>query len=81
MKNLDFFLNIFVGKIYLRSATFLPTSYVCPVDNVLGRVPLITCYFIGNTCNTLVHKYRGAVPADAAVDSRPGSYDIVKIPI
>jgi hypothetical protein len=57
-----------------RAATILPTLYVCPVDNVLGRVPLIPCYLHGNTRNTISYKYRlgGAVPVtvEAAADSR-----------
>ena len=59
--------------LYERSATVLPTLYVCPVENVLGRVPLIPCYLNGNTRNTIPHKYRGAVPAEAAADSRQDS--------
>ena len=62
-----------VPMLYERSATVLPTLYVCPVENVLGRVPLIPCYLNGNTRNTIPHKYRGAVPAEAAADSRPDS--------
>ena len=30
-----------VPKLYKRAATVLPSLYVCPVQNVLGRVPLI----------------------------------------
>ncbi len=60
-----------VPMLYERSAAVLPTLYVCPVENVLGRVPLIPCYLSGNTCNTIPHKYRGAMPAEAAADSRP----------
>ena len=59
--------------LYERSATVLPTLYVCPVENVLGRVPLILCYLNGNTCNTIPHKYRGAIPAEAAADTRQDS--------
>ena len=62
-----------VPMLYERSATVLPTLYVCPVENVLGRVPLIPCYLNGNTHNTIPHKYRGAIPAEAAADSRPDS--------
>ena len=39
----------------------------------MGRVPLIQCYLNGNTHNTIPHKYRGAIPAEAAADSRPDS--------
>ena len=59
--------------LYERSATVLSTLYVCPVENVLGQVPLIPCYLNGNTSNTMPHKYRGAIPAEAAADSRPDS--------
>ena len=58
---------------YERSRTVLPSLYVCPVENVLGRVPLIPCYLNGNTSNTIPSRYRGAIPAEAAADSRPDS--------
>ena len=59
--------------LYERAVTVLPTLYFCPVENVLGRVPLILCYLNGNTRNTIPYKYRGAVPVAAAADSRPDS--------
>ncbi len=59
--------------LYERSATVLQTLYVCPVENVLGRVPLIPCYLNGNTSNTTPHTYREAIPAEAAADSRQDS--------
>ena len=62
-----------VTMLYELSRTVLPSLYVCPVDNVLGRVPLIPCYLNGNTSNTLPHRYRGAIPTEAAADSRPDS--------
>jgi hypothetical protein len=62
-----------VPMLYERSATVLPSLYVCPVENVLGRVPLIPCYLKGNTRNTIPYRYRGAIPAEAAADSRPDS--------
>ena len=54
-----------VPMLYERSATVLPSLYrdVCPVQNVLGCVPLIPCYLSGNTSNTIPHMYRGAIPA------------------
>jgi hypothetical protein len=62
-----------IPMLYKRSRTVLPFPYVCPVENVLGRVPLIPCYLNGNTSNTIPHRYRGsAIPAEAA-DSRPDS--------
>ena len=60
-----------VPMVYERSASVLPSLYVCPVENVLGRVPLIPCYLNGNTSNTIPYRYRGAIPAEAAADSRP----------
>ncbi len=60
-----------VPMLYERAATVLPILYVCPVDNVLSRVPLIPCYLNGNTSNTITYKYRGAVSVEAAADSRP----------
>ena len=62
-----------VPMLYERSATVLPSLYVCPVENVLGRVPLIPCYLNGNSSNTIPYRYRGAIPAEAAADSRPDS--------
>ena len=55
--------------LYKRAATVLQTLYVCPVENVLGRVQLIPYYLNGNTSNTIQYKYRGAIPAEAAADS------------
>ncbi len=62
-----------VPMLYELSRTVLPSPslYVCPVENVLWRVPLIQCYLDGNTSNTVPHMYRGAIPAEAAADSRP----------
>ncbi len=61
-----------VPTLYELSRTVLPSPslYVCPVENILGRVPLIPCYLDGNTSNTTPHMYRGAIPAEAAADSR-----------
>ncbi len=33
-------------------------------------MPLIPCYMDGNTSNTIPHRYRGAIPAEAEADSR-----------
>jgi hypothetical protein len=46
---------------------------VCPVENVLGRVPLIQCYQNGNSANIIPHNLRGKIPTEAAADSRPDS--------
>jgi hypothetical protein len=51
----------------------LPTLYVCPVENVLGRVPLLPCYMMGNKQNTIPHALRYHVPTGDAADSRPNS--------
>jgi hypothetical protein len=61
-----------VPMLYERAATVLQTLYVCPVENVICSLPLIPCYLNGNTSNdTIQYKYRGAVPVEAAADSRP----------
>jgi hypothetical protein len=60
-----------VPMLYERSATVLLSLYVCPVKNMLGRVPLIPCYLNGNKSNTIQHRYRGDIPPEAAKDSRP----------
>ncbi len=62
-----------VPMLYEWSATVLPSLYVCPVQNVLGRVPLILCYLKGDTNIPIPYRYRGAIPAEAAADSRPDS--------
>jgi hypothetical protein len=49
----------------------VPTLYICPVENVLGSVPLIPCYLNGNTMNSIPHKYRSQIPREAADDYRP----------
>jgi hypothetical protein len=35
-----------IPMLYERAASQLPTLYVCPVENVLGRVPLSPCYMM-----------------------------------
>jgi hypothetical protein len=62
-----------VPMVYERAAAQVPTLNVCPVENVLGRVPLIPCYLNGNTMNSIPHKYRSQIPREAAADSRPDS--------
>ena len=62
-----------IPMLYERAASQLPTLYVCPVENVLGRVPLMPCYLKGNLHNTIPHSLRHAVPEGAAADSRPDS--------
>ena len=61
-----------VLMLYERAASQVPSLYVCPgpVENVLGRVPLIPCYLNGNSVNTIPHCFRGKIPREAAADSR-----------
>jgi hypothetical protein len=60
-----------VPMLYERAASQVPSLYVCPVENVLGRVPLIPCYLNGNSVNTIPHCFRGKISREAAADSRP----------
>ena len=62
-----------IPMLYKRAASQLPTLYVCPVENVLVRAPLMPCYLKGNLHNTIPHSLCHAVPAGAAADSRPDS--------
>ncbi len=55
---------------YERAASQLPTLYVCPVENVPGRDPLIQCYMMGNKHTAIQHALRYEVPDGAAADSR-----------
>jgi hypothetical protein len=59
--------------LYERAASQVPSLYVCPVENVLGRVPRIPCYLNGNSVNTIPHCFRGKIPREAAADSRSDS--------
>jgi hypothetical protein len=43
------------------------------VENVLGPVPLLPCYMMGNKQNTTPHALRYHVSNGAAADSRPNS--------
>ena len=65
-----------VPVLYERVANQEPSLYVCPVENVLGRVPLLPCYLKGNTVtvNTIPHSCRSQIPRGAAADSRPDSW-------
>ena len=62
-----------IPMVYERAASQLPTLYVCPVKNVLGRVPLVPCYLKGNSHNTIPFSLRQHVPNGAAADSRQDS--------
>jgi hypothetical protein len=62
-----------IPMVYERAISQLPTLYVCPVENVLGRVPLLPYYLKGNFHNTIPYILRHHVPAGAAADSRQDS--------
>ena len=55
----------------------LPPSFQpfmsAPVENVLGRVPMIPCFLRGNTNNTIPYSLWYEVPDCAAADSRHDS--------
>jgi hypothetical protein len=62
----------------------LPCLYICPVKNVLGRVPMIPCFVAGNTQPTIPHGFArsgravlgprlGEGAADTRYDSGNGS--------
>jgi hypothetical protein len=53
-----------------RAASQVPSLYVCPVENVLGRVPLIPCNLNGNSVNTIPHCFRGKIPRASGVRSQ-----------
>jgi hypothetical protein len=63
-----------VPMLYGRAASQVPSLYVCPVENVLGQVPLIPCCLNGNSVNTIRHCFRGKIPREDAEDSRPDSW-------
>ena len=60
-----------VPMLYKNSERDLPTLYVCPVGNVLGRAPLTPCYMSGNTHPTIPYCFRGKNLGGAKADSRP----------
>ena len=62
-----------IPTLYEWASSQLPTLYVCPVENVLGRVQLILCFLCGNKNNTIPHSLRYEVPDGAAADSRHDS--------
>ena len=58
------------------SCAALPCLYICPVKNVLGRVPMIPCFVAGNTHPTIPHGFARsgrAVLGSGAADTRPDS--------
>jgi hypothetical protein len=62
-----------IPMVYEWASSQLPTLHVCPVENVLGRVPLLPCYLKRNLYNTIPFSLRHHVPAGAAADSRQDS--------
>jgi hypothetical protein len=64
------------------SSSALPCLYICPVKNVLGRVPMIPCFVADNTQPTIPHGFArsgratqtlGAGAANTRSDSGNGS--------
>jgi hypothetical protein len=68
-----------VVKLYEPSPT--PCLYVAPAENMVGRIPLMSCFLDGNATPTIPHKYSqnksSCFPAGcadaAAEDGRRGS--------
>ncbi len=63
-----------------RAASQVPSLNVCPVENVLGRVPLIPCYMNGNSVNIIPYCFRGTTTSKisreaAGFKSRLGQRD------
>ena len=46
------------------SSSALPSLYICPVKDVLGRVPLIPCFVEGNTSPTIPHQFGRIGPGE-----------------
>ena len=55
------------------SCSALPSLYICPVKNILGRVPMIPCFVGGNSHPTIPHSFRRHQLAGGAADTRPDS--------
>jgi hypothetical protein len=64
-----------VPMLYEHGDKQVPTLHICPVGNVLGRVPLIPCFLRGNTAPTIPFSFRGqrALGRYAMADGRPDS--------
>lgn len=63
-----------VPMVYEAARNQIPSLYVAPVENMLGRVPLIPCFLEGQAVNTIPHSYRGHCDlSGATADSRPGA--------
>ena len=56
------------------SCAAIPSLYICHIKNVLGSVPMISCFVAGNTKPTIPHLFRGQQGrAGWATDTRPDS--------
>ena len=55
------------------SCSALPSLYICPVENILGRVPMIPCFVGGNSHPTIPHSFRRHQLAGGAADTRHDS--------
>ena len=49
----------------------IPTMYICPVTNVLGRIPLILCYMDGQKHPSVPYRFRKSELGGAIPDSKP----------
>ena len=59
--------------VYEAARNQIPSLYVAPVENMLGRVPLIPCFLEGQAVNTIPYPYRGRDLRGATTDSRAGA--------
>jgi hypothetical protein len=50
----------------------LPCLYICPVENVLGRAPLIPCFIGGNSHPTIPYRFKDKwrIIIDASADKQ-----------
>jgi hypothetical protein len=55
------------------SCSALPSLYICPVKNILGRVPMIPCFVGGNSHPTIPHSFHRHQLAGGAADTRHDS--------
>jgi len=55
------------------SSKALPSLYICPVKNILNRVPLTPSYIGGSMHNTIPYSYRRHDLGGAVADTREGS--------
>jgi hypothetical protein len=62
-----------IPMLYEQASSQLPSLYVCLLENVLGRVPMIPCFLRGNTNNTIPYSLRYDITDEAAADSRHDS--------